>query len=281
MKTVLDCIESGTRYLEDRGVEDARRNMQLLMAHQLGCSRTELYMCFDRPMAEDDLAPLRALLKKRGQGAPLQHLLGTVEFAGREFRTDGRALVPRPETEELAELVLALQFPRPCRFLDMGTGSGVLGLTIAAALGKDCREAVLVDFSGAALELAAENARSLDLAVTFLRSDLFEGVDGLFDLIVANLPYVPEADRSALSKEVLNDPETALFAGADGLDLFRRFLPAAAERLADGGVLAMEFGVGQAEALMEIMADADLPHPRVRRDLSGHERFAIAGPPES
>lgn len=281
MKTVLDCIETGTRYLEDRGVEDARRNMQLLMAHQLGCSRTELYMSFDRPMAEDDLVPLRGLLKKRGQGTPLQHLLGTVEFCGREFRTDGRALIPRPETEELAELVPTLEFPRPARLLDMGTGSGVLGLTVAAALGDDCREAVLVDCSGAALELAAENARSLGIAATFLQSDLFEGLDGSFDLLVANLPYVPEADRATLSQEVLNDPEAALFAGPDGLDLFRRFIPAAAERLAEGGVLAMEFGIGQAGALLALMKEADLPHPRIRKDLSGTERFAIAGPPES
>lgn len=281
MKTVLDCIETGTRYLEDRGVEDARRNMQLLMAHQLGCSRTELYMSFDRPMAEDELVPLRGLLKKRGQGTPLQHLLGTVEFGGREFRTDGRALIPRPETEELAEFASALPFPRPARVLDMGTGSGVLGLTIAAVLGENCREAVLVDLSGAALELAAENARALDITATFLQSDLCEGVAGQFELIVANLPYVPEGDRGTLSPEVLNDPEAALFAGPDGLDLYRRFLPEAAERLADGGVVALEFGIGQAEALLELMTQAQLPHPRIRKDLSGIERFAIAGPPES
>lgn len=278
MKTVLDCIETGTRYLQDRGVEDSRRNMQLLMAHQLGCSRTELYMSFDRPLTEEQLVPLRALLKKRGQGTPLQHLLGTVEFRGREYRTDGRALIPRPETEELAELVPGLQFPRPARILDMGTGSGVLGLSVAADLGEACREAVLVDQSAAALELASENARTLGLSATLLQSDLFEGVDGSFDLIVANLPYVPEVDRDSLSREVRNDPPAALFSGPDGLDLYRRFVPDCAVRLTEGGALAMEFGIGQADALLELMSSAGLTDPRILNDMSGSARFAIAGP---
>ena len=278
MKTVLDCIESGTRYLEDRSIEDARRSMQLLVAHQLGCSRTELYMSFDRQMQDDDLAPLRELLKKRGQGVPLQHLLGTVEFCGREFRTDGRALIPRPETEELAEAVLQLPFPRPCRMLDMGAGSGVLGLSIAGGLGEGCSEAVLADQSEAALELASENSRALGVPATFLRSDLFDGVEGTFDLIVANLPYVPETDRASLSREVRNDPDAALFAGPDGLDLFRRFIPEAAKRLNPGGFLAMEFGIDQASALLEMMRQAELPNPRTTNDLSGITRFAFAGP---
>lgn len=278
MKTVLDCIETGTRYLQDRGIEDCRRNMQLLMAHQLGCSRTELYMCFDRPMSEDQLVPLRDLLKKRGQGTPLQHLLGTVEFRGREFRTDGRALIPRPETEELAELVLAPGFPRPARILDMGTGSGVLGLSVTADLADACREAVLVDISAAALELASENARMMGIPATFLQSDLFDGVTGEFDLIAANLPYVPEADRESLSREVLNDPPAALFAGPDGLDVYRRFVPETAERLTEGGVLAMEFGIGQEESLMALMGEAGLENPRILNDMSGTARFAIAGP---
>lgn len=278
MKTVLDCIETGTRYLQDRGIEDSRRNMQLLMAHQLGCSRTELYMSFDRPLTEDDLVPLRELLKRRGQGTPLQHLLGTVEFRGREFRTDGRALIPRPETEELAELVLALGFPRPARVLDMGTGSGVLGLSVAADLGEACREAVLVDRSAAALELASENARALGIPATLLQSDLFGGVEGVFDLIVANLPYVPESERGSLSREVLSDPPAALFAGPDGLDVYRRFVPGCADRLTGGGVLAMEIGTGQAGSLLELMTAAGLAHPRILNDMSGAARFAIAGP---
>ena len=137
MKTVLECIQSGTKYLRDRGVDGARRNMEWLVARQMGCSRIELYTQFDRPMTEGELGPLRELLKRRGQGEPLQHLLGTVEFCGREFLCDQRALVPRPETEELIEEALKLEFLRPARVLDMGTGSGVIGITVALSLGDD------------------------------------------------------------------------------------------------------------------------------------------------
>jgi release factor glutamine methyltransferase len=278
MKTVLDCLESGTRYLTKHAVEDARSNMQWLMAHQLECSRTELYMRFDRPLGESELAPLREMLKKRGDGIPLQHILGTVEFLGREFRTDARALIPRPETEELAEALLKLPISRPCRLLDMGTGSGVLGLSLAAALGEECREAVLSDVSEAALELAGENAGLLDLSPTLVQGDLFEPVDGSFDLIVANLPYVPEGERGGLSREVGHDPETALFSGADGLDLLRRFLAEVPPHLAPDGILAMEFGIDQSDTLLELMKSAGLSNPRIESDLSGIARFAFAGP---
>jgi len=106
LTTVLDTIEKGTAYLEKKGIDDARRNMQLLVTHQLGCSAVELYMQFDRQMKEDELVPLRDKLKRRGDGEPLQHLLGTVEFYHREFKSDARALIPRPETEELADIIL-------------------------------------------------------------------------------------------------------------------------------------------------------------------------------
>lgn len=276
---MLDCMESGTQYLENRGIDDARSNMQWLMASLLGLSRIELYQQFDRPMSEDDLAPLRETLKKRGEGVPLQHILGTVEFLRREFLCDRRGLVPRPETEELAEAVLKREFPRPTRVLDMGAGSGVLGLSIAAELGDDCRELVLADLSPEALELAAENAARLDLQPTLVQSDLFGGIEGNFDLIVANLPYVPETDRAGLSKEVGHDPEMALFSGKDGLDAYRRFIPEAAKRLEPNGLLAMEFGIGQSSALSEISQAAGLTNCEFLPDLSGVVRFGYCGAP--
>src|SRR5436190_22302012 len=139
MKTVLETIRSGTPWLEKAGVENARLNMEHLLAKVLGCRRMQLYMDFDRPLSEDQLAPLRELLKRRGKREPLQHLLGTVEFMGREFKCDARALIPRPETEELVEKTLAEwksangETP-PADILDMGTGSGIIGLSPAAAL---------------------------------------------------------------------------------------------------------------------------------------------------
>ena len=144
MKTVLECLTSGTSYLEGKGVESPRRNMECLVAHQLRCTRIELYARFDRPMSEKELLPLRELLKRRGKGEPLQHLLGIIEFFGRDFTCDSRALVPRPETEELVEAVLKLDFSRPAQILDMGTGSGVIGITLALALADRARASYLL-----------------------------------------------------------------------------------------------------------------------------------------
>lgn len=276
MKTVLETIEAGTAYLEKHGVEDARRNMQMLVAHTLGCTRMELYMRFDRPLAEAELAPLRDHLRKRGEGVPLQHLLGSVWFHEREFRCDARGLIPRPETEELAAMILEKQPPNPPqRILDMGCGSGVLGLTLAAeCLGW---EVVLADVSADALALAAENAQHLGVAnATFVESDLFSAIDGPFHGIVANLPYVPESEKPTLAREVQHDPALALFAGTDGLNIIRRFIPEAFARLAPGGWLALEIGHDQAHQVAECLHDAGFTDIEVRRDFSGIARFPFA-----
>ncbi|MBK1881068.1 peptide chain release factor N(5)-glutamine methyltransferase [Luteolibacter pohnpeiensis] len=275
MNTVLETIDGGTRYLEKRGIEDARRNMQMLVAHQLGCTRMDLYLQFDRPMVEADLAPLRDVLKKRGEGVPIQHLLGTVYFHNREFKTDARALIPRPETEELAELILSLTPTSAQSVLDMGCGSGVLGLTLAGE--RPEWQLTLADVSPDALALTSENAIALEIQnYNAIHSDLFTAVSGTFDGIAANLPYVPEADRASLSKEVTYDPDLALFSGEDGLDLIRRFIPEAFARLNPGGWIALEIGHDQASQVSRILADSGFTRIEVRNDLSGIPRFPIA-----
>ncbi|MES2995206.1 MAG: peptide chain release factor N(5)-glutamine methyltransferase [Verrucomicrobiota bacterium] len=275
MTTVLEIIDGGTRYLEKRGVEDARRNMQMLVAHALGWTRMELYLKFDDAVADEKLGALREALKKRGEGVPLQHLLGTVWFHNREFKTDGRGLIPRPETEELVEKFLKIPLPENARVLDMGCGSGVLGLTIAAELSG--ARVVLADVSGDALALAGENAELLGVTnVEFVSSDLFSAITRDFHGIVANLPYVPEIDRNTLAREVMHDPALALFGGNDGLDVIRRFVSAAREFLADGGVVAMEVGHDQGQATADLLAAAGFAAVRVENDMSGVARFPIA-----
>ena len=275
MTTVLETIEGGTRYLEKRGIEDARRNMQLLVAGQLGCSRMDLYTQFDRPLGEEELVPLREMLRKRGEGVPLQHLLGSVWFHHREFKCDARALIPRPETEELAEWILKWPLPENLRLLDMGCGSGVLGITLAAE--RPGWQTTLADVSPDALSLAAENAAKHQLAnVSLVQSDLFSALDGSYDGIVANLPYVPESERATLSKDVMHDPALALFGGTDGLDVIRRFIPAAFEHLAPGGWLALEIGHDQASQVADFLQASGFAEIDVKTDLSGIPRFPTA-----
>ena len=276
MKTVLDCLESGTSYLEGKGVESPRRNMEWLVAHQLECSRIELYASFDRPMSEEELLPLRELLKRRGQGEPLQHLLGTIEFFGREFTCDSRALVPRPETEELVEAVLKLGLPHSTRLLDMGTGSGVIGITLGLSLADRAPDIVLADISPEALSLARENAEKHGLKPTFLETDLLTNVEGQYHLITANLPYVSEDERVTLPREVAHDPDIALFGGADGLDAFRRFLPQVSTYLEPGGWLVLEIGANQGSEVTALALGSGLDSVLLANDLSGNPRFLFA-----
>jgi release factor glutamine methyltransferase len=152
MSTVLETIDGGARYLEKRGIGDSRRNMQIMVAHQLACTRMQLYTQFDRPLGESELVPLREMLKRRGEGVPLQHVLGVVSFHHRDFKSDARALIPRPETEELAEWILSMSMGDDLKVLDMGCGSGVLGLTLAAE--RPSWHVTLADVSEDALALA-------------------------------------------------------------------------------------------------------------------------------
>ncbi|MEO5721465.1 MAG: peptide chain release factor N(5)-glutamine methyltransferase [Chthoniobacterales bacterium] len=275
--TVLEVLQSTSAYFKKREVESPRLNAEHLLAHALGRKRIELYLDFDRPLAEDELAPLRELVRRRGQGEPLQHLLGTVEFCGHVFVCDQRALIPRPETEELVELLVAESGASPPeKILDVGTGSGVIALSLAAALPK--AEVHAIDLSEEALSLARENAARLHLTdrIQLLQGDLILSVTHVYDLIVANLPYVPAAERATLAREVLRDPALALFGGETGEEIIRRLIAQVPERLTPGGLLALEIGIGQADALAAALAAANYHDISQRHDSAGVTRFLLA-----
>ena len=236
----------------------------------------DIYMEFDRALTEAELAPLRELVRRRAQREPLQHLLGTVEFLGLTLKTDARALIPRPETEQLCEMLAAADCAwKGGRIADVGTGSGCIALALAHAL-PDARVTGL-DASDDALALARENADRCGLTarVTFAKSDLLSAAEAPFDLIVANLPYIPTGELAALQPEVQRDPRAALDGGADGLDLIRRLLPQAAAKLRSGGTLALEVGLDQSVILISEFPGHGFRDARILKDLQGRERFII------
>jgi len=278
--TVLEVLQATTAFFKKRNIENPRLNAEHLLAHVLGRKRIELYLEFERELTETELEGLRDLVRRRSGGEPLQHLLGTVEFFGLTFLCDKRAMVPRPETEELVELlkseIQSASGGPKSEIVDVGTGSGVIALSLAAEFPE--ARILAVDVSDDALALAQENAARLNLSdrVQFLKSRLLENVEGIFDLIVANLPYISTGDRGTLSREVLHDPEVALFAGTRGDELVRELIDQAPSRLRPAGTLALEIGLGQSEALLSALAEKNYRDISSKNDYNGVTRFLFA-----
>ena len=276
-KTLLEVLQSTTAYFTKHKIESPRLNAEHLIAHLMKLSRLELYLEFECQLKEDELGRLRELVKRRAQGEPLQYLLGTVEFCGQTFLIDKRAMVPRPETEELVELISSFEFRvSNFRILDVGTGSGVIALSLAKKFPE--AKVFAVDISEDALSLARENSARLELSerVEFQRRDLLENLSERFDLIVANLPYISMQDRDLLAREVLHDPEVALFGGAAGDELVRRLIEQAPSRLNPSGLLALEIGINQAEGLSNFLRQKNYHDIDSKKDYSGVTRFLLA-----
>lgn len=336
LKTILEVLQAGTVFLERKGVESARLNMEHLLAHALGLRRMDLYRQFDRPLAEAELEPLRGWTARRAAGEPLQHLLGTVDFYRFTFRCDARALIPRPETEELVEkIILRRKEAPPARILDMGCGSGVIGLSLAAAFPSS--RVVLADASSEALALARENADLVAARIagemaapvyvplgrggeeapvqvvaeaeggaakprgaandagaaaargyldrlTFVQTDLWAGLgaggeENCFDVLAANLPYIPRAEVATLSREVQRDPVAALDGGEVGDELMARFVEGARRFCAPGALVALEHGPDQGEAVGALLVAAGFSRVELEPDLSRRPRFSFGVAP--
>ncbi|CAN5395453.1 peptide chain release factor N(5)-glutamine methyltransferase [soil metagenome] len=274
--TVLEVLQSTTAYFKKRAVESPRLNAEHLVAYSLGKKRIGGEGKFGRPLLEAELAPLRELVRRRGQGEPLQHLLGTVEFANHIFVSDRRALIPRPETEQLVEYLCDFPWPENPRMVDVGTGSGVIALSLAARYPK--AELHGVDLSATALALARENAARLGLSerIHFAQGHLLEPVEGSFDLIVANLPYVAAREADQLAPELRRDPAVALFGGVEGGELIRELIARAIPHLVRGGTLALEIGHDQADGLSAFLAEQNYHDIISKKDYAGTLRFLFA-----
>jgi release factor glutamine methyltransferase len=277
--TVLQVLQNTADFFARKGIESPRLNIEHLLADALGKRRIDLYLEFDRTLSEKELAPLREKVRRRVEGEPLQYLLGSWDFFGRAFRTDQRALIPRPETEILVEIGLKVIRAQPSsrnRFLDIGTGSGVLAITFAL----ECLNLQVAgsDVSPLALNLARENAerQGLDHRIEWIESDLLSSVTGPFDFLVANLPYIPTAKLPKLAPEVQRDPQLALDGGSDGLAVIRRLVQDVPRVLMDGAFVILEVGFDQADRVVDLMTAQKFRDISVENDYQGVRRFVTA-----
>jgi release factor glutamine methyltransferase len=279
MLTVLEILKKTTDFFAAKGIENPRLNAELLVGHALGLKRMQLYLQFERVLAESDLEKIRPLVRRRGLHEPVQYIVGETEWGGMKLKTDRRALIPRPETELLLELVGQLVTAPPTRILDLGTGSGALALGLARKF--ETARVTAIDSSEEALGLARENAAALAMAerVVFLRSDWFSAVpqDERFDLIVANPPYLSAEETAATAAEVREfEPRSALTAADEGRADLRAIIAAAPSRLAETGVLALETGIAQHAVLQAWCTDAGFGRVQSKQDLTSRDRFLFA-----
>jgi release factor glutamine methyltransferase len=277
--TVLQVLQNTADFFARKGIESPRLNIEHLLADTLGKRRIDLYLEFDRTLSEKELVPLREKVQRRVEGEPLQYLLGSWDFFGRAFRTDQRALIPRPETEILVEIALKVIRAQPSsrnRLLDIGTGSGVLAITLAL----ECPNLSVVgsDVSPLALNLARENAEGhrLNRRIEWIESDLLQSVTGTFDVLVANLPYIPTAELAKLAPEVRRDPQLALDGGSDGLAVIRRLVEDAPKVLTAGAFVILEVGFDQADRVADLMRAQKFRDISVENDYQGVRRFVTA-----
>ena len=280
--TVRRVLGWTTQHFEKLGLDSPRLTAELLLAHVLHTSRVRLYTDLDRPLEAGELAAYRGLIARRAAGEPTSYLTGTREFYGRTFAVDPRVLVPRPETELLVEAVLqAVPRDAEIRVLDLCTGSGCVGITLA--LERPRARVLATDTSPGAVEVARANAAALGPADRFEArlGDLLAPVEGEppFDVVVANPPYVPTGELPTLSPEVRREPPLALDGGADGLDVVRRIAEEAPRRLVPGGLLALEIGDGQGPAVHSLLEAAGYGSVRIERDLARHDRLALGTHP--
>ncbi len=288
-ETVLTLLKKATEFFEEKGISEAKRSAEHLLAHALGQKRIQLYMRFDQPVGGEELEKFRALVRRRLAHEPVQYLVGSTEFYGMEFALNSAVLIPRPETEHLVEAVVdwsrAQEGSTAPLLLDIGTGSGCIAIAIAAQL-PDCR-ITAVDISETALEVARSNAgrHGVGDRIDFLQHDILNGGfadDASYDIVVSNPPYVASAEVPALQPEIVaHEPMIAVTDGGDGLTFFRSIAAQAGRLLKPGGLLAVEIGFGQSEDVRHILSDAGLTVTNVIEDYSGIERVVMCSRAES
>jgi len=274
--TVLNVLQWTTQYFNEKGFEQPRADAEVLLAHALGVERIQLYLNYDKPLAAEELALFRGLVRRRASFEPTQYITGKQEFWSLDFEVTPAVLIPRPETEVLVEKALEIAGDEPSLVLDIGTGSGAIA--VAMAHERTGMRIIAADKSWSAIEVARRNAARHGVAnrIFFVVTDLFGAVAPLplFDLIVSNPPYVSDAELLDLSAEIANyEPRSALRGGGKrGLALIRKILEEFHARLKPKGSLLMEIGLGQAEILEAEFSECLAGRFQFVEDYSGVKR---------
>lgn len=280
---ILDIINSTTTFLEKKGVESPRLQIELLLAHLLSLKRLDLYLQFERELSDGELEPLREMVKKRASGTPLQHITGMAPFYGRDFIVSPDVLIPRPETEQLVEIALSKLRglieegeTRRLRGLDLCTGSGIISITMS--LEWDALEMTSTDISPKALQIARKNAEKLlpdPSLLKLIESDLFHALSGSFDFIITNPPYIPSNSIPGLSKEVQFDPLIALDGGQDGMEIINQICGQLPSFLSPRGWFFVEIGHDQGQRVNELLKAKGMNSVEIFKDMNGFDRIAI------
>ena len=277
MSTYASALRYGKKYLADRQIENSGGDAWYLMEYVWGIDRNYYFLHSDDIIEQKDEERYRDLLQKRGSHIPLQHLTGTCDFMGLTFQVNDQVLIPRQDTETLVESALS-RLKEGDRALDLCTGSGCIILSLEKL--RPGIRGLGADISAEALAVAKRNRDSLGLESDFCISDLFEGIEGVFDMIVSNPPYIASGKIPGLMEEVRGfEPLLALDGGADGLDFYRRIIKDARDFLKPGGWLGLEIGYDQREAVEELLRRQGFIRTETLQDLAGLDRTVWAENP--
>ena len=277
MHTVLELLNLTTPFFEQKGIDAARLNAELLLADVLKCKRLDLYLAFDKPVKDEEVDNFRSLVKRRGLREPLQYILGHLEFYGLTFSVNKDVLIPRQETEILIETVLkVIDKEAKVNILDIGTGSGVIAVTLAKHLPN--AKIIAVDKSPEALAVAGINAETHDVSgrITYLQNDILASslpINEKFDIIVSNPPYVPLSEFQSLQKEIVAyEPDFAVTDFSDGLTFYRKIIESAKNYLEENGKIFFEVGAGQAAQVKSLFELHNFSSIEITKDYSNIDR---------
>lgn len=272
--TVIKLLNWTQEFFEKKHIDGARLDAEILLARVLQCERIFLYVNFEKPLTKAELAEYKALIVKRASGQSVAYVLGEKHFMDFNLKVNKHVLVPRPETELLVEFVLEKSDEKDLCVLDMCTGSGAIGIALAKY--RSNWQITSTDISAEALAVARENADTQQVAaqINFMQSDMFKNLPvAKYDIIVANPPYIPLSDRDKLAPEVLCEPHTALFAQDEGLYFYKIIASQAGLYLSEAGAIFLEYGIEQAQAIVDIFKAQGYSQFEIRKDYAGIDRM--------